>query len=632
MNNKNLWLLLLKYLLVSLVGISLFLLILWFRIPFGFRPAIIQMKYGFTLPIPILFIICMLLMTKYRLLNIAALFWVTMIVYAMALAGLWASGQTEGQVISGILPDSDAAFYFYDALRLNSGLRFSTFGSMRIFYSTFLSSLLFFTNASLVDANSIQVLLLAFCAFLATHKIWGKLGRIPASLFFVLIFVFARISVGKLMSEVLGLSLSLLVFYFFFDKTKLQNTSLFFLTIVLWTTALIARVGPLTAIPLMVYGIYLNEKSKFSFKKILVLMCASILFVLIIFSAFSSILGSEDSIPFSNFVHPLYGLAKGGKGWSQIFFDHPEIIEIPEPDYTKQILQFALEEIQSKPENLVIGLLKQYPQILNFTNRKGIFSFVGGDNDSIYNLMQVFLYILSFYYFYQLVFQKKYEYRHFAFAFLGIFLLAPIFPFIDFEKMRVYAAVMPFIVMIPVLGLYYFLNESSNNNQCVINVEKKMDVLWLVTSIYFIQMIFFIPLMIYNFNKIKIPKELFSSDRLNNVVVHINSDSFIHLHRESDFFLDWLPHFHESRFVQFLHNLSNQTVQAFENVHAPASITSVIDLRDGTPAILVFPDQHTIDLNGLFLLEGSWDDYDYSRNNARVFFVEYTHALSTELD
>jgi len=111
-------------LLIFLMGIACFIFILVNRQPIPLRPMALQVRYGFTLFAPIALLLFYLVFSikgfAGRLLSFIAI----LSLFALGLSGLWASGQTEPQVIGGLLPNVDAAEYYYDALRLLNGSNF----------------------------------------------------------------------------------------------------------------------------------------------------------------------------------------------------------------------------------------------------------------------------------------------------------------------------------------------------------------------------------------------------------------------------------------------------------------------------------------------------------------------------
>ncbi|MGV8025770.1 MAG: hypothetical protein AB2L18_04340 [Anaerolineaceae bacterium] len=615
---------LLRLFLFVFFAIGLFILILLLRIPTGFRPAIIQMRYGFTIPIPIIFILISVILSKDRWNNTAALFILITAVFAMALAGVWASGQTEGQVISGILPDTDAAFYYYDGLRYINGFQFSFFGARRIFFPAFLGILLAITENGTQITLGIITFLLGVSCFYSTLAVWKRFGSIAASLFFVLIFSFARLSVGEMMSESLGLILGCFSFYFFLTYLAQEKTKFLLLAGISLVLGLITRAGPVGIFPLLMLGIFLMRKDKASLKKVLSISLVSIIIVIISFISISSNLSPEGSIPFANFAHSFYGIANGGTGWTSIYSDHPEIETLHEPELTKTILAYSLSAIKDNPFNLVRGIFSQYPQIINFPDHKGFFSFFGGENKVIFYLAQFIVFGLSFFAIYILIKKDKFKkYKFFLYGLLGILITVPLFPFSDFKEMRVYATVIPYLIIFPTIGLSAILDRSpfAKTNHLSRENNNTLIPTFITTSLLICTMI--IPLLVWKL----IPDQDW---QINNecqpgdpeMIVEVNKGSYFGLLKESDLYLDWLPYFHESRFRKNLHNLPYKTVEAFENVTAPSFITSTIDLQSGQAAILIFSDDEYLKQNSILLICGYWDDYDYSSTNANIFFVE----------
>jgi len=614
-----------KILLLTLFALTIFILVLTLRIPAIFRPTVIQMRYGFTIPIPIIFLFCLLILSKDKWINAATFFIFVVLIFAMALGGVWASGQTEGQVISGILPDTDAAFYYYDALRYINGFRFSYFGARRIFFSAFLGIPLVISKGNLQITLGVITFLLAVACFYATLAVWKHLGSFAASLFFILIFSYARLSVGELMSESLGLILSCFSFYFFFHYLHQEKIKFLYLFVIPLVLGLITRAGPVGIFPLLVLGISLRKKNnKISTKKILCHSLISILLVVFSFMSLSKLLSPAGNIPFANFAHSFYGIANGGSGWTAIYRDHPELEKMPEPQLTHTIFTYALDAVKNNPLNLLKGIVVQYPQIFNFPDRKGFFSFFGGENKIIYLIAQILIFSLFFYGFYMLLKNKDFsEYKILLYALFGILITVPLFPFSDFKEMRVYAATIPFIIIFPAIGLEAIIRKLKSVKFNVYHQENEniRIPIYLDFALLFCTMI--MPLLILKWlpiRPIKVDDQCQSDEQ--SLLVNVSHGSYLGLLKESELYLDWLPYFHESRFKKGLHNLTYDTVEAFSKVTAPSFITSTIDLRNGQAAILIFKEEKYLLEDGTLLLCGKWDDYDYSAHNANLFFVQ----------
>jgi hypothetical protein len=66
-------------------------------------------------------------------------------------------------------------------------------------------------------------------------------------------------------------------------------------------------------------------------------------------------LGPADSRPISNFSYTLYGIATGGTGWGHVQVAHPEILAMQEPELSDYIYARAFEQLQQHPENFFIA-------------------------------------------------------------------------------------------------------------------------------------------------------------------------------------------------------------------------------------------------------------------------------------
>ncbi|NMC45437.1 MAG: hypothetical protein GYA52_01260 [Chloroflexi bacterium] len=623
-NAKRNW----QNLILLVASTAIFFLILHLRIPTIFRPMIIQMRYGFTIPIPLLFILMTVILLKQHWANSAGAFLLIVSAFAMALAGLWASGQTEGQVISGILPDSDAALYYFDGLRYINGFQFSFFGARRIFFSAFLGLLLNFTNNNIQLTLAILTLLVAIACYFATCSVRDHFGTIPASLFFVLLFSFARLSVGKLMSENLGIILGCFSLTFFMQYLSKKNTFTLLLASISLVLGLITRAGPVALYPFLMLGIFLLEKGKKSFLKILVISLVAVGIVILSFTVLSTLLSPQGSIPFANFAHSFYGLANGGTGWASIYADHPEVESMVEPARTEAIFSFAIQTIRQNPQKLLSGIAAQYPQIINFPDHKGFFSFFGGENEFVFYIAQSIVFALFFYSIYVLIKKEHYKpYRFFLYGLIGVLITVPLLPFSDFKEMRVYAAAIPFIIIFPTIAISSLLEDLRFRKPDKQATDIFPPIFPYILNILIICSTLLFPYFVWKSSPVRTYQTDQKCQQGTGLVVNVNKSSSLTLLAESELYLDWLPFYHESRFRQNLHNLQYEVVQAFENVRAPDAITSTIDLNSGKAVILIFPHYQDIRDDSTLLVCGYWDDFDFSSHNARLFFVENTIAL-----
>jgi hypothetical protein len=135
----------------------------------------------------------------------------------------------------------------------------------------------------------------------------------------------------------------------------------------------------------------------------------------------------------------------GGKSWGQINVDHPEVAKLVDPQLSETIYALSIEQIRSNPGRFLGGLWKMGMDF--FTVENGAFTFIYGDLQIRLGLFLLGLLGLGF-----LSARPKNMLHVLLLAcFLGIVLSAPFVPARDSNRMRTYAAVIPFIVIIPAL-------------------------------------------------------------------------------------------------------------------------------------------------------------------------------------
>jgi hypothetical protein len=157
------------------------------------------------------------------------------------------------------------------------------------------------------------------------------------------------------------------------------------------------------------------------------------------------VLSTPDYAMFSRFPQTFYGLAVGGKSWGQINVDHPEVNKLVDPQLSNTIYTIAIEQIRMNPARFLSGLWKMGSDF--FTVENGAFTFIYGDSQIRLGLFLLGLLGLGF----LIVRPKDVLHVLLLACFLGIVLSTPFVPARDSNRMRTYAAAIPFIVIIPAL-------------------------------------------------------------------------------------------------------------------------------------------------------------------------------------
>ncbi len=616
-------------LLIFLLGIACFVFILVNRQPIPLRPMAVQVRYGFTLFAPIALLVFYLIFSikgfAGRLLSFIAI----LSLFALGLSGLWASGQTEPQVIGGLLPNVDAAEYYYDALRLLNGSNFFDYSSRRPVFPSYLATLLWLSSKNLQVTIGLMVLVAALCTWLVITNIRNYFGHLVSAAFLILVYFYYRRYGGLVMSENLGFSLGLLSFALlvtgsFEGKIKRVLFALFLLSY-----ALNVRAGAFFILPLLLIGLIQLQDGKAVWKTIgaaIALIAAGFLINLFLFST----LGSPTGTPFSNFAHTFYGLAQGGKGWTQIYTDHPDILSFNESEISRRIYEYSLSAIRANPWNLMGGLIRQYGIFFNFIHSNlSVFSFVYGENAVIYSLVQIFLYFLSAIGLYYAVrWRKQLFYQLLLLGLTGTMLSVP-FITADASYMRAYAASITFLVILPALGLNEITRrfpKLAKVNAVVPGVQLNYPILIMVILLIALPILAIFP---RHLSQAETSGKRTCPGGQENVAIEISTGSYLNIFPNEEFFLDWVPNLHETRFKSsYISSRVENMREEVKLLPARIQIGNTIDLYSNKDMMLVIKEETRFNESGRYSICGTWSNYPQFIFISRYFYADTIHAIN----
>jgi hypothetical protein len=380
---------------------------------------------------------------------------ITLMFFALPLSGRWISGYSDGEVIGGILPFSDASAYLGDANRLLQGNIMSSFSERRPLFSGTLSALLWITHGNLPVSVAILGAVAAFSCFLLACQIKRTHGIFPATIVLVILFLFYRRFTGSTLTENLGLTFGALAFATLWQGAYQQNKKTAWAGILLLTMALSARAGAFIALPLIIlWGAWIfRGRNRISIAFFLG-GCAAMLAGFLMDTALRNLTANAGGLAFGNFSNSLYGLIVGNKGWNQVNIDHPEVLTLAGSlEYTR-IYQLALEAFRVDPMRTLWGFVGTWQDY--FSPTWGVFSFIGVFPLGILNVnsFRWVLLIISGIGLISCVRQRNNPNSSFLiFATIGILLSVPFVPPIDSDKMRAYAATIPLNAIWVALGL-----------------------------------------------------------------------------------------------------------------------------------------------------------------------------------
>lgn len=384
----------------------------------------------------------------------------TLTLFALPLSALWQSGVSNSASIGGLLPYSDANGYYHCARVLAEGdtLRSSPWGgwcSRRPLFTAALAGWMALTGQDLRLTLAVLVLLTALACFLAAREVRASHGATAAALFLLTLSLFYRRFSGTTLTEHLGLSLGAVGFAALWRGVRGTDFRLFLVGLLALTVALNARAGALLVLPaIAVWGSGWFPGSARAPWRRLALACGVILLGFVVNAGLVRGIGRPEGM-FSNFSYTLYGLVFGGN-WTLVFTQHPSIKALGDEEQARRVLALALEGIGADPMRLVHGTIRAWQSFLatpypfiyvEFTNWNlslRILSLVGLVGALVRWRDPLHSFVLA--------------------ASLGGLLSVPFAPPWDADHMRVYAATIPLLAVVPALGIAWLTGRLPKRN------------------------------------------------------------------------------------------------------------------------------------------------------------------------
>lgn len=290
------------------------------------------------------------------------LFVVALLLFGIPLHGMWTGGPYGYNVIAGIFPYSDAAGYEQGAERLMQDGRLDGWNTRRPLNAVALGSLLSVSNGNLQITQAFFVYLNAAAAFLAAVAMRATHGLAAALLMLVTLFAFYQPHVGSFLSENIGLALGSTAFALLWCGIVKGKRAAVLFGLFALSVALNARAGAFFVLPALIIWLSVREVRVDRRKGLetLLLTAAAVVCGFLPSMLVSANFGGEQGIPFGNFAPSLYGLAVGGKGWTQVYVDFPHVASLAESDSFKEIYRLAFTAMGENPLKLLKGIALYY--------------------------------------------------------------------------------------------------------------------------------------------------------------------------------------------------------------------------------------------------------------------------------
>lgn len=606
-----------------------FVLILLNRSPNVLRPLSLSARTGFNLTVLLLFLILYISFRLQGWVGKALSLTMTLALFALALAGLWATGQTQSIVLNGIVPLYDASNYYTDALRLLAGQDLSDFSARRPLFAGFLSVLLWLTGHNLMAALGLLTLITAVACYIAAREIQSTHGSEVAIFVLIILFLFYRHHSGTVMSENLGVPLGALGFTLMWRGTAQKKPLLFWIGLFVTALALNARAGAFFTLPIFLLWsgwVFREEGRRFSLQVLII----SAVFVLAAFLANLILvrsLASSTGMPFANFSYTLYGLASGGESWHYVFERYPELESLPADEQSGIIYQMAFDLIQKDPRQLVQGALYNWSMLFS-DSWYSAYSFVGGETRIMRNIAQWMVLALCVFGLIRWL-RKPGELLMslVGVSVLGILISVPFLPPTDAYRMRPYAVSMIVFGLLPALGLLFVMERlkipPTNRTE---SGSTGPDALVVFTALLVCAALFGpIPL-----KSVSNPPQFDSTGcapGLDRISVRFDGGTHFNILREKQPGLDWMPNFHLGRFRQNAHSLPDPNMIAWaEGLDPLTSVFYTLDYISNEKVLVVSPTTDLPSPNTLWQMCGEWEE-DPSLEALNIFYAREEASL-----
>ncbi len=580
-----------------------------------------------------LFLFLAFIIKKERISNLAAAI-VIFSLFALSLVGLWASAYSENYVIAGLLPRSDAFYTYTGAVNLLEKGYLSTFTARRPIFGGLLALALWLSGGNLQYVLIGLALLSAAACYFLTLEVKRFLSPAAAVAQFMVQFLFARRFIGITMSEILGYILGAVSLALFLSMLRIYEENhtkawkIFLLGVLMATLAQAARPGAIATLPLLVlFGFWISrQKNQIVWKNVILTLMVIGLGFLLNFFLYKGI-SKADVSQNNNAGYGIYGLAVGGKGWEQIFTDHPEINTLPQGEREATIMRIILAEITQHPENFIKGLAHQMSVLFSFQPTNSLYSFTASGNSGFTKVLMAIIFLLSGLGLAACLLKRKLPFYLLMLILLGGFALSLIVaPAYQTQYMRVYAASIPLLALLPAVGLdsavnwifkrFHFAEKFTSSGD-----ENSTQGLT-IFSLCLLPILFLGPLAMKLFADFKEPKPEGCEDGSQEAVFNFFPGTGVTIFENTPDKMTWVPYVSHLDYVRDIHSICcEEDIQYWESLPT-GSLYPAVNLIDGNRFYLVAQPGQLPEPGGTMRVCGMMEDIRHDPKG-RDFMVNF---------
>jgi hypothetical protein len=337
-----------------IIPLALYWMLISLRLPYSITRALSE--YSSAL---FLLVVCgfYLAFRSRTAISIPAGLMLTMLLVGLSISALWTSGQTDTDIVGGLLPYKDGKNYYFGALQILNGmpLQIGIHAVRRPLFPGLLASLLLLTGGSFKIVTAIMAQLAGFALFLSARTVRGAFGAAGAALYGALMFFSIQPRLGYTMSELPGFTLGCLAFSILWSAALSRDWRLIGLGLATLMAAISARSGAFLVFPFLALwcGWIFRGGRRYSVKAAILSAVGIALLYLLVNQAFSTLLRVDVANQWGSFAYAIYGQVHGGSGW------HSAIDEL-NTTQASVVAAAAWRDFLAKPLSLLIGIAKSY--------------------------------------------------------------------------------------------------------------------------------------------------------------------------------------------------------------------------------------------------------------------------------
>ena len=206
---------------------------------------------------------------------------------------------------------------------------------------------------------------------------------------------------------------------------------------------------------------------------------------------------------------------------------------------------------------------------------------------------------------------------------LGVLASVPFVPPTDAYRVRLYAATIPFFILLPAIGLFLLREQMPLHFfQPENNPEIPGSYSTAVFSLVLVFVMIAAPILVKGSYAIPAIPEQNCPPEMDSIYVRFDEGTSVNVLRENIQFIDWMPDFHASIFRRNSHDLADiNLTQVIETIVPPGTIFYALDFKS-SQEVLVIIDTTLLPEPGTMLHACGTPDVRPEVSQYRIFYVE----------